>query len=107
MRLENYFTSWRLFQARLHVDKANGRPGLHMLDELGARAAALENDLAFRKGGKLRPMTETVPSVNSRDKSPTPHSSPRRGASALSRLGPKSRTVPIGTPTGAGSGIDR
>jgi hypothetical protein len=49
MRLENYFTSWRLFQARLHVDKANGRPGLHMLDELGARAAALENDLAFRK----------------------------------------------------------
>jgi len=51
MRLENYFTSWRLFQARLHVDKANclKRPGLHMLDELGARAAALENDLAFRK----------------------------------------------------------
>ena len=61
MRLENYFTSWRLFE----------KTQATMLDELGARAAALENDLAFMKGGELRPMTETVPSVNSRGKSPT------------------------------------
>jgi hypothetical protein len=47
----------RQLVSRIRDDSQSGRAA-GFVDELGPRAAALENDLALMKGGKFRTMTD-------------------------------------------------
>ena len=55
--LWNVWAGLRQLVSRIREDSESGRAA-GFVDELGARAAALENDLTLMKGGEFRAMTD-------------------------------------------------
>ena len=55
--LWNVWAGLRQLVSRIRDDSESGRAA-GFVDELGARAAALENDLTLMKGGEFRAMTD-------------------------------------------------